>query len=180
MNDEDLPLYIRLGRRDDLPAVQRIEQGSFSDPWSEQSLADELTSDALRLPLVAESDGQIRGYLMAWRIADQLHVLNIATDPAFLRRGIATALLNTAIRVAHAQGLGEITLEVRRGNRPARAFYDRHGFVEVGVRKGYYADTGEDAVVMTCRLIGPPLADPDETADAGPVPDGDTPDGNPG
>ena len=180
MNAGDQPLYIRLGRHDDLPAVQRIEHESFSDPWSVQSLAEELTSDALRLPLVAESDGEVRGYLMAWRIADQLHVLNIATDPAFLRRGIATALLNTAIRVAHAQGLGEITLEVRHGNRPARAFYERHGFVEVGVRKGYYADNGEDAVVMTCRLFGWPLAGPDEATAGDPAPDADAQDENPG
>ena len=106
----------------------------------------------MRLPLVAELEGELVGFLMSWIVADQLHVLNIATDPGWLRRGVGTALLREAARRGLARGLVEATLEVRRGNAPGRAFYRRHGFHETGVRKRYYADNGEDAVILDCDL----------------------------
>lgn len=140
----------------DLPAVRRIERASFDDPWSDNALGGELLADDLRLPLVALAGSgdvpQLAGYLMAWKVVDQLHVLNIAVDPAWRRGGVATALLAEAARRARELGLLEVTLEVRRGNDPAIEFYLRHGFVEVGVREGYYSDTGEDALIMTCPV----------------------------
>ena len=136
----------------DLAAVERIERASFSDPWSRQALFGELLADAMRLPLIAELDGEVCGFLMAWRVVDQLHVLNIAIAPGLRRRGVGTALLLAAARRARADGLQEITLEVRAGNRAARRFYRRHGFAETGLRPRYYADNGEDAVIMTCAV----------------------------
>jgi len=103
----------------------------------------------MRITLVAEKSGQVCGYIMAWIVVDQLHVLNIATDPDHLRLGVGTALLQEAARQASARGAVEVTLEVRRGNRAARAFYKQHFFAETGVRPAYYRDNGEDAIIMT-------------------------------
>jgi ribosomal-protein-alanine acetyltransferase len=138
----------------DLAAVARIEIASFADPWTPGALLGELRADALRLPLVAELDGRVVGYLMAWRVADQLHILNIAADRAVRRAGVGTAMLREAARRALADGLAEATLEVRRSNTGAQAFYHRHGFIQVGVREGYYADNGEDAIIMDGPLAG--------------------------
>ena len=156
MSPREETVTVRQGVPADLPAVSRIEARSFDDPWSDITLGGELLADTLRLPLVAmlgdQADGKPAGYLMAWKVVDQLHVLNIAVDPGLRRGGIATALLLEAARQALEIGLSEMTLEVRRSNDSGRAFYDRHGFIEVGVREGYYADTGEDAVIMNCPL----------------------------
>ncbi len=148
-------LVVRLGETSDLAAVVDLENRSFSDPWTPAALLGELVQDDLRLPLIATIDRQLVGYLMAWRVVDQLHILNIATDPEFLRRGIATALLREAARRGLELGMEEFTLEVRRSNTPAQAFYKKHGFCETGVRVGYYVDNGEDAVIMAGPLIGP-------------------------
>lgn len=145
-------LVIRPGTPDDLSAVMRLEKICFEDPWSLDAIFGELQSDSLRLPLVAELKGTLCGYLMAWRVADQLHILNIATDPDFQRRGVGTKLLLAAARSATATGQVEVTLEVRRSNHSARAFYQRHHFLELGVRPGYYQDNGEDAIIMTAPI----------------------------
>ena len=158
MNPPEAGIVIRRGELADLPAVSRIEGHSFDDPWSDNALGGELLADDLRLPLVAVAGSQVAGYLMAWKVADQLHVLNIAVDPDLRRGGVASDLLLEAARQARELGLLEITLEVRRGNDPAREFYLRHGFIEVGVREGYYPESGEDALIMNCptaRLVDP-------------------------
>lgn len=152
MLNEAPAVSVRSAGPEDLARVITIEHHSFGDPWSPEALLDELTADEMRLPLVAERQGQIVGFLMAWFVADQLHVLNIAADTGCRRQGIGTALLREAARRGLAQGLVEATLEVRRGNTAGRAFYQRHGFRETGVRKRYYADNSEDAIVLDCDL----------------------------
>lgn len=152
MSDAAADCVIRPGRLADLDDVVRIEHASFDDPWSDLALAGELVEDILRLPLVAEVEGRVIGYVMAWKVAEQLHILNIAVDPDLRRAGIATLLLHACAREAIVLGLREITLEVRRSNTPAVRFYERHGFIEVGVREGYYADNGEDALIMNCEV----------------------------
>lgn len=142
-------ILVREAQVADLAMVVHLENRSFSDPWTPAALLGELQPDDLRVPLVAEIEGTVCGYLMAWRMVDQLHILNIATDPAYLRRGIGSALLLAAAREALRSGQGEISLEVRQGNTPAREFYRHHHFVEMGVRAGYYRDNGEDAIIMT-------------------------------
>ncbi len=152
MIDDGGDVRVRAARTTDLAAVVALEGRCFGDPWTPAALLGELTADYLRLPLVVEVAGQLRGYLMAWLVADQLHILNIATDPDFQRRGLGTVMLLAAARQGAAQGLTEITLEVRRSNQSARRFYENHGFGETGVRLGYYADDNEDALIMTCTM----------------------------
>lgn len=142
-------LVVRPASITDLGEVARIERDSFADPWSTEALFSELLADQMRHPLVAERNGSVCGYIMAWVVVDQLHVLNIATDPECLRQGVATSLLREATRRALPLGVVEITLEVRRSNYPALGFYRRHGFVQAGVRPGYYQDNGEDALILT-------------------------------
>lgn len=154
MNAAAAGVTVRGPRPEDLAAVIQLENRAFTDPWSPFTLMGELEPDALRLPLVAELDGQVVGYLMAWRIVDQLHILNIAADPVLRRRGIGTALLMAAAAAAQATGLVEITLEVRRSNTAARSFYHGHGFTQRGVRAAYYSDNNEDALIMTRDLAG--------------------------
>lgn len=145
-------LEIRLGGPADLPAVVRIERASFDDPWSANALLQELAPSALRLPLVAELGGEVAGFLMAWRSADQLHILNLAVDPARRRAKVGSTLLQAALDEAERCRLVEVTLEVRPGNRAALNLYRAFGFESAGVRPGYYADTGEDAVILTLDL----------------------------
>lgn len=91
--------------------------------------------------------GPVRGFLVAWRVADELEVLFVATGPAFRRQGVGRALLRRAVEEAQAEGLARLLLEVARGNLAARALYEGFGFRETGVRRGYY-DDGDDAVLM--------------------------------
>ena len=158
MVDLEAAITVRTPMPEDLLQVVDLENRSFVDPWSRVALEQELVADRLRLPLVAEAAGKVVGYLMAWKIVDQLHVMNIATDPDFRRQGVGTALLGAAAGQAVEMGMVEITLEVRQSNQGARAFYLRHGFIETGLRQRYYVDNGEDAIIMTrraCRLPEP-------------------------
>ncbi len=156
MTDSAL-IEVRAGRPEDLQAVVKLEVRCFTDPWPPAALLGELTPDMLRMPLVLELDGVLRGYLMGWLVVDQLHILNFATDPDFQRRGLAGTLLREAARHGKELGMEEFTLEVRQSNTPALNFYKKHGFRETGVRPGYYVDNGEDAIIMACPL-GPVLA----------------------
>ena len=143
---------VRLGSPTDLLAVERIEKASFDDPWVRQVLLQELVPSQLRLPLVVEMGGEVVGYLMAWRSADELHILNLAVDPKRRRHGLGAALLRTVLEVAAREGMTAVSLEVRPGNEPALGMYRTFGFELAGVREGYYADSGEDALILTLTL----------------------------
>ncbi len=148
----DGTIAIRSGDIADLGAVVRIEQESFGDPWSRAALLTELQPSPLHLALVAEWADEVVGYLMAWLVADELHVLNIAVAGRARRRGAGAALLAAAMDVARRSGQRVVTLEVRVTNLGAQRFYARLGFQQEGVRRGYYPDTGEDALILTRSL----------------------------
>jgi ribosomal-protein-alanine N-acetyltransferase len=143
---------LRPGAPWDLAAVARIERESFADPWPDAALLQELVPSALRLPLVLEAAGEVVGYLMAWRTVGELHILNVAVAPSHRRQGLGRRLVDAALDEARRLGLGAVTLEVRPGNTAALALYRELGFVQTGRRPRYYADTGEDALVLTCEL----------------------------
>jgi ribosomal-protein-alanine N-acetyltransferase len=144
---------LRPGSPDDLAEVDRLERVCFSDPWPVAALLAELEPGWHRFCLVAEQGGTVLGYLMAWRLVGKLHLLNLAVDPVHRRLGIGTALLQGALDAAIRWGLPEITLEVRQSNQGALRFYRRHRFTVSGRNRGYYRDTGEDAIMMT-RDVG--------------------------
>jgi [ribosomal protein S18]-alanine N-acetyltransferase len=101
---------------------------------------------------VAREDRRALAFLIAWHVADELHVLNVATCPAARRRGLATALMNRSLEYAQQQQVRLILLEVRRSNRAAIRLYRKLGFTAMGVRPRYYSDNGEDAVEMVLTL----------------------------
>ena len=136
-------------RRRHLRSVLRIEAEVYPRPWSLGLYLGELAlPEDRRIYLVARSGGQVVGHAGLMFAADDGHVTTVAVDPRWQRHGIAARLLVVLIRAAVARGATALTLEVRAGNEPALSLYRRFGFVEAGIRKGYYAETGEDAVIM--------------------------------
>ncbi len=141
------PIRIRDFTEPDLPAVAAVERRVFSDAWPESFFREEL-SQAMAWARVAEADGALAGYLLAWVGAGAGHVGNLAVVPEARRRGVARALLEDLLERAGAAGAVSLTLEVRVSNFAAQALYRAFGFRLAGLRRGYYRDTGEDALIM--------------------------------
>jgi [ribosomal protein S18]-alanine N-acetyltransferase len=130
----------------DLPQVVAIERRSFTTPWSLAMFVLELSKPS-GICLAAEVDGELAGYTICSRYDTVWHVMNVSVDPDRRRRGIASAMLSALIeRIDDPDA--QITLEVRRSNDGAIALYERFGFRSAGVRRRYYQDNGEDAVIM--------------------------------
>ena len=127
--------------------VAALEKICFSDPWSEKSVASEL-SNRLALWLVAEEDGQLAGYIGSQTVMDESDVMNVAVHPDFRRRGIGESLILELINRLKKKGSHCLTLEVRASNDPAIALYSKLGFAEVGRRKNYYRNPREDALIL--------------------------------
>jgi len=142
-------LVIRRMKAADLDAVHAIDQHSFSAPWSRRSYENELNNKRLSRCWVAEAGGTILGSIVVWLIVDELHIITISVHPEHRRKGVASRLLQTVIDEAVEQGAVSVTLEVRVGNHPAQQLYQAFGFKIVGRRTNYYADNGEDALLMT-------------------------------
>jgi [ribosomal protein S18]-alanine N-acetyltransferase len=139
-------------RAEDLDAVVGIERESFTLPWSRGAFLYEMEQNRVARCWVMREDARVVGYLCVWQIADEVHITNIAVHPGHRRRGIGRALLTYVVEEARRVQARSIGLEVRPSNREARTLYDSFGFRVVGRRKGYYYDTGEDALVMETRL----------------------------
>jgi ribosomal-protein-alanine N-acetyltransferase len=120
-------------------------------PWSRELLREEIFFP-LSLNLALFVEDILRGYLFTWLIPPEVHILNLAIDPAFRKKGFGTRLMKELIDEAKLAGGTKFTLEVRAGNHDSVAFYQKLQFVTKGVRKGYYQDTGEDALIMWKEL----------------------------
>jgi ribosomal-protein-alanine N-acetyltransferase len=138
----------------DLPGVLAIERMSFASPWSQANFIHEIDGNPLAWNLVARLDGTVVGFACAYVVSDELMINDLAVDQSARRRGVGSALLRRLIDGARLRGCRRATLEVRPSNEPARALYGRFGFGVVGHRRGYYSDTGEDALLLTC-VLGP-------------------------
>jgi [ribosomal protein S18]-alanine N-acetyltransferase len=147
------PQHVEPMRAEDLDEVLAIERASFSMPWSRGAFLYEIQQNRVARCCVMREDGRIIGYLCVWEIADEIHVTNVAVHPARRRQGIARALLGGLLAEADARDLRLVVLEVRPSNREAIALYESFGFRVTGRRRGYYYDTGEDALVMEARLM---------------------------
>jgi ribosomal-protein-alanine N-acetyltransferase len=138
---------------EDLDEVLRIERASFPTPWSRAAFRYELTQNRVARCLVIRAPGTaVLGYLCLWEIGHEIHITNLAVDPAHRRQGLARALLALVLDDARARGLTLAFLEVRPTNVEAIGLYESLGFRSIGRRKGYYFDTGEDALVMEADL----------------------------
>lgn len=136
-----------------LPQAAALEKVCFSMPWSEELLRRAL-ADPHQLWLGAVTGERLLGYAGMQTVLDEGYIDNIAVDPAFRRRGVASALLGRLIEIARGEGLAFLTLEVRKSNLGAIALYERFGFRRVGRRRGYYEKPREDAILMTVTLGG--------------------------
>jgi ribosomal-protein-alanine N-acetyltransferase len=143
-------------RRRDLRAVMAIEREVFPEPWSLNIFTSELALRSGRAYRVAKDGRTLAGYFGLMFVEDEAHVTTIAVAPALQGQGVATVLLLEAVRIALRAGLRHLSLEVAAGNQRAQGLYRRFGFAPVGVRKGYYALTGEDAYVMWAYDIDAP------------------------
>ena len=139
----------------DLDAVLAIEARSYGWPWSRGNFIDTLAAGHIAEVLV-DRDAGVLGYFVAMTGVDELHLLNVTVAPEWRGRGHGSTLLDAFAAHGHERGLATLWLEVRQGNHRARALYARRGFVEVGLRRGYYpaGDRREDAVVMRLALQG--------------------------
>ena len=145
------PFVITNAREEILPQIQKIEQQSFSVPWTETMLRLQLEPDS-HIFLTAESEGDVIGYIGMMFVLDEGYISNVAVHPLWRRRGVADALLSALEERARKKMLSFLTLEVRESNAPAIALYAKHGFRAVGRRKNYYEKPAEDAILMTRTL----------------------------
>jgi ribosomal-protein-alanine N-acetyltransferase len=140
-------------RARDLDEVLAIERVSFTMPWSRGAFLYEIEQNRVAHCHVVRDGDAVVGYLCVWEIADEVHVTNVAVHPDHRRRGIARDLLAGLLADARARDLRMVVLEVRPSNHSAIALYEAYGFRVTGRRRGYYYDTGEDALVMETRLV---------------------------
>ena len=136
----------------DLEAILEIERASFSTPWSLEAFKAELKDNEYARYLCLEFDGQVIGYMGLWFILDEGHITNIAIKPNYRGQHWGEFLMRSVMDKMVEQGMERMTLEVRVSNSAAQSLYKRLGFATAGVRKGYYADTGEDAMIMWAEL----------------------------
>lgn len=127
--------------------VFSISNMSFKTPWSKESIEKELENKFARY-VVAIKDDLIIGYAGVWLILDEGQITNIAVHPEYRGIGAGNMLLDALIEVCAIEGITSMTLEVRKSNIAAQNLYKNHGFVEEGIRKNYYLDTGEDGIIM--------------------------------
>lgn len=141
-------LIVRGARAEDAVQMAELEKICFASPWSYESLLYDITENHLAAYLVAEVEGKIAGYVGIWTIVDEGHITNVAVAPEFRRKHVGSCLISNLIQVTEQAGITSHTLEVRAGNEPAKGLYRKFGFVPEGIRKGYYEDNGEDAIIM--------------------------------
>jgi len=143
-------LLVREFREEDLHSILKIEEESFSDPWSGRSFLKEAELPFSRF-LVAEEGGKVVGYLIAWVVGKTCDINKIAVLPSFRRRGVGKELLKKLLEVLKEEGVEEIFLEVRESNVPAIKLYESLGFRRIGLREGYYGN--ENAFVFCLKTF---------------------------
>ena len=133
----------------EIDAVLAIEEASFTNPWTREMYLSELENRNLSFCYLArESQGRSIGFCSFWRVLDELHINNLAVLPDFRRQGVASALLSFVLAEGTRLGALRATLEVRRSNAAAMQLYERYGFATAGIRRDYYTNPQEDALIL--------------------------------
>lgn len=133
---------------DDIDDIATIEILSFKIPWTKESFIHELTINELAMYIVAKINNKTVGYAGMWKVLEEGHITNIAVHPDLRGRKIGTGLVDVLINIAKDAKIEKLTLEVRQSNIPAQNLYSNFGFEIAGIRKRYYADNNEDALIM--------------------------------
>lgn len=144
-------IHIMDGILDHIEGIFAIEEECFSDPWSRETIAGQL-SGPNHLFLTAVEEALVVGYVGLMYVLDEGYISNVAVTAAYRRKSIADQLIEALICRSKVLGLTFLTLEVRQSNEPAKSLYAKHGFVSVGLRKNYYVKPKEDALLMTLYL----------------------------
>lgn len=140
-------IAVRLADIQDVREIAEIEKSCFRVPWTYESLTRDLKENSSARYFVAETD-RVVGYMSFWKVVDEGQINNIAVLPDYRNRGIGGRLLDFAIETGKSMGVNSFTLEVRSSNIGAVKLYEKHGFEADGIRRGYYQDNGEDALIM--------------------------------
>ena len=143
-------ISVDLMKEEDIDSVLEISSLSFSIPWSKDSYIQELTNPIARY-LVAKIDNKVVGFIGTWIVLEESHITNIAIHPNNRKQGIGSSLLEEFLKYCKNKGCIAFTLEVRTSNKAARTLYEKYNFKQEGIRKGYYEDTKEDAIIMWLR-----------------------------
>ncbi len=145
-------IIFRMMGLEDIEDVLRIEQASFATPWSREAFYNEIMNNHFAHYIVMVENNRVIGYCGMWIIMDEAHITNIAVLPEYRGRKLGEALMNQVKTNARTLGAKRMTLEVRVSNKIAQSLYRKHGFVEGGIRKNYYTDNQEDAIVMWVNI----------------------------
>lgn len=137
---------------DDLDGVLVIEKASFTLPWSREAFYNELVHNRYAKYVVMEHDGRLVGYCGMWVVIDEAHITNVAVLPEYRGKKLGEALMRRMMEMAKQLGAATMTLEVRVSNEVAQSLYRKLGFLNGGIRKRYYPDNQEDALVMWVNL----------------------------
>ncbi|AJD90161.1 ribosomal-protein-alanine acetyltransferase [Jeotgalibacillus malaysiensis] len=136
----------------DIDAVLAVENASFSAPWSREAFENEMTINQFAKYLLLEVDGTVVGYCGLWLVMDEAHITNVAVVPELRGRKLGEKLMVKVMDMLRDEGVKMMTLEVRVSNYIAQSLYEKLGFLKGGIRKNYYSDNGEDALVMWVKL----------------------------
>lgn len=144
-------MFCRMMKVSDIDMVHKVEVDSFSDPWTKNAFKREMKNNMARYIVCVDSvDGNevVIGYIGSWYIIDEAHINNVAISPDYRGKGYGRQMMEYFIDMCRKDMINAITLEVRRSNEVAQNLYKSMGFVPAGVRKEYYSDNREDAIIM--------------------------------
>ena len=144
-------IIIRPMTKDDVDAVYIVEENCFVDPWSKESIRKELKNNLARY-LVAQLDNKIVGYVGVWFVVDEGHITNVAVHSDYRGKKIGDKLVKEMVELCKENNIIAMTLEVRASNIVAQNLYRKYGFKMGGIRKEYYSDNKEDAIIMWNQL----------------------------
>jgi ribosomal-protein-alanine N-acetyltransferase len=142
----------RYMKEEDIDQILEVEHASFTTPWSREAFYNEIYNNKFAVYIVLEENEKIIGYCGAWIVIDEAHVTNIAVLPDYRGKKLGEALLRKMMSIASVMGASSMTLEVRVTNHVAQSLYRKLGFQNGGIRKNYYSDNQEDALVMWVNL----------------------------
>jgi ribosomal-protein-alanine N-acetyltransferase len=148
MTDRIDAVMIRDAASGDIGDIAELEKITFPLPWSAESIRHDIEENENATVLVAERSGDFAGYADIWCVAGEGMLNNIAVMPDHRGKHVGLAIMEALIGRLGDEGVTEMSLEVRRSNTPAIGLYTKLGFKEAGVRTGYYADNGEDALIL--------------------------------
>lgn len=144
---------MRLSKRSDIEVLLGIEERCFTSRWTEAMFLYEIEENEFGKFYVLEEDGILIGYIDFWITFETCQLANVAVDLPYQRKGYSRKMMDLMIDEANKEGCETIMLEVRPSNTAARKLYESYDFIEMNIRKGYYSDNGEDAIIM-CKALG--------------------------